>query len=221
MAPARRCSGYDGEWLRTISLTGLQKLAKLHEIDADLNDVPEMIEALTAEEEFSGDEDEEELRPQQSVVERSEAFDPQSSESDEQSDDNKDDDLIREETATTNERSPPAPKINATATEVASTARGAKAGQLKALDAAARKRELDQQEARRGKIRRLCDAEPAMPKCAVCHDCLHFDVPAYIYIPCGHRVVCEACAEHASFSHQASCIVCRREALFFTKTYSA
>jgi hypothetical protein len=86
-----------------------------------------------------------------------------------------------------------------------------------------RKRALDMEERRISKFRKLCESEPRMPKCAVCYDILHFDVGVYIYMPCGHRVVCEACATSPSFQDRDKtvCIVCRDSALFFKKTFSA
>jgi antitoxin component YwqK of YwqJK toxin-antitoxin module len=84
-----------------------------------------------------------------------------------------------------------------------------------------RKRALDKETSRVKKFRKLCEAEPRMPKCAVCYDILHFDVGVYTYMPCGHRVVCEDCATSPSFSSRTMCIVCKEEAVFFKKTFSA
>lgn len=49
--PSRRLSGYDLDWLQTISLAGLQALARSHGVEDEAETVPELIELLAREEE--------------------------------------------------------------------------------------------------------------------------------------------------------------------------
>jgi hypothetical protein len=48
--PSRRLSGYDLEWLQTISLAGLQTLARAHGVEDEAESVPELIELLARDE---------------------------------------------------------------------------------------------------------------------------------------------------------------------------
>ena len=48
---ARRHSGYKLEWLQSISLEGLQCLAKIHDLDPSA-DVPELIEGLPRDDDY-------------------------------------------------------------------------------------------------------------------------------------------------------------------------
>ena len=54
--PSRRLSGYDLEWLQTISLSGLQALAKAHGLEDEAETVPELIELLAREDDNEYDE---------------------------------------------------------------------------------------------------------------------------------------------------------------------
>lgn len=63
------------------------------------------------------------------------------------------------------------------------------------------------------------DTEVCIPTCVLCKEELHHGKPSFIYIPCGHRVLCGACGESSLGPWKSACPVCREEAVQLVRVF--
>ena len=58
-----------------------------------------------------------------------------------------------------------------------------------------------------------------VPTCALCLEEMHHGDLSYVYVPCGHRVVCGPCGATAVPTVKGRCVVCKANADAFLKVY--
>lgn len=75
-----------------------------------------------------------------------------------------------------------------------------------------------QRESRKRKVASLYGDE--MPKCSLCFESIHIGEHSYAYVPCGHRILCEACGDTLAPKWKTQCILCKGEATAVVKLYS-
>ena len=58
-----------------------------------------------------------------------------------------------------------------------------------------------------------------VPTCALCCEHLHHGDVSYVYVPCGHRVVCGECESSLDPSWRTRCVLCKTSASHLLRTY--
>ena len=94
-----------------------------------------------------------------------------------------------------------------------------------AVERARKKRARDEERARRKRdviveMHRTCAAVGAVPECVVCGDALHHGDASYVYVPCGHRILCGTCGAAPQGRWKDACMLCKTDPASLVRVFS-